>query len=79
MTDATPALGPSLGTLPETPSQTADPYVHIGLIPHQAGFDIFETNLGTSMLGPETRGERIRVEGRILDGTGAPVRRCAMC
>ncbi len=25
--------------LPETPSQTAGPYVHIGLIPHQAGFD----------------------------------------
>jgi hypothetical protein len=58
----------------EPPAGTADPYVHIGLIPHQAGCDIFETNLGTSMLGPETRGERIRVEGRILDGTGAPVR-----
>jgi hypothetical protein len=28
--------------LKETPSQTAGPYVHIGLIPHQAGFDIFE-------------------------------------
>jgi len=26
--------------LKETPSQTAGPYVHIGLIPHQAGFDI---------------------------------------
>lgn len=70
MTDQTPPLG----HLPETPSQTAGPYVHIGLIPHQAGFDIFETSLGTSLLGPETRGERIRVEGRILDGTGAPVR-----
>ena len=28
--------------LPETPSQTAGPYVHIGLIPMQAGFEIFE-------------------------------------
>ena len=31
--------------LPETPSQTAGPYVHIGLIPSQAGFDIFENKL----------------------------------
>jgi len=64
----------ALGYLPETPSQTAGPYVHIGLIPRQAGFDIFENNLGEDMLGPGTRGERIRVEGRILDGAGAPVR-----
>jgi len=32
--------------LPETPSQTAGPYVHIGLIPNQAGFDIFAINFG---------------------------------
>jgi protocatechuate 3,4-dioxygenase, alpha subunit len=70
MTHATPALG----SLPETPSQTAGPYVHIGLIPRQAGFDIFENNLGETLVSPETRGERIRVEGRILDGTGALVR-----
>jgi protocatechuate 3,4-dioxygenase, alpha subunit len=41
MTYATSALGPSLGALTETTSQTAGPYVHIGLIPHQAGFYIF--------------------------------------
>ena len=70
MTDPTPFLG----YLPETPSQTAGPYVHIGLIPRQAGFDIFETNLGETLVTPETRGERIRVEGRIFDGTGTPVR-----
>jgi protocatechuate 3,4-dioxygenase alpha subunit len=63
-----------LGYLPETPSQTAGPYVHIGLIPRQAGFDIFETNLGATLVGPETRGERIRIEGRIFDGTSALVR-----
>src|SRR3954467_11804938 len=74
MSDHTPFFGESLGYLPETPSQTAGPYVHIGLIPRQAGFDIFENNLGDAMVGPETRGERIRIEGRILDGTGAPVR-----
>jgi protocatechuate 3,4-dioxygenase, alpha subunit len=64
----------TLGYLPETPSQTAGPYVHIGLIPRQAGFDIFETSLGETLVGPDTQGERIRIEGRILDGTGAIVR-----
>ena len=36
----------ALGYWPETPSQTAGPYVHIGLIPYQAGFDIFHNNFG---------------------------------
>ena len=36
----------NLCNLPETPSQTAGPYVHIGLIPHQAGFDIYENPFG---------------------------------
>ena len=64
----------TLGYLPETPSQTAGPYVHIGLIPKQAGFDIFASNLGEVLVGPTTQGERIRIEGRIFDGTGALVR-----
>jgi protocatechuate 3,4-dioxygenase alpha subunit len=64
----------TLGRLPETPSQTAGPYVHIGLIPQQAGFDIFETKIGEALLGPDTQGERICIEGRIFDGSGAPVR-----
>ncbi len=64
----------ALGYLPETPSQTAGPFVHIGLIPRQAGFDIFENNLGTIALGPEITGERIRIEGRIFDGSGAVIR-----
>src|ERR1700712_1945020 len=63
-----------LGYLPETPSQTAGPYVHIGLIPHQAGFDIFERPFGHVIAGPGARGERIRVEGRVLDGLGDPCR-----
>jgi protocatechuate 3,4-dioxygenase alpha subunit len=57
--------------LKETPSQTAGPYVHIGLIPHQAGFDIFENNFSNVLVGPETQGERIRIEGRIFDGSGS--------
>ncbi|HEX2137242.1 MAG TPA: protocatechuate 3,4-dioxygenase subunit alpha [Microvirga sp.] len=65
---------PSLPYLKETPSQTAGPYVHIGLIPQQAGFDIFERNFSNVLVTPETRGERIRIEGRIFDGAGAPAR-----
>jgi protocatechuate 3,4-dioxygenase alpha subunit len=65
---------PELPYLKETPSQTAGPYVHIGLIPHQAGFDIFERNFSNVLVGPGTRGERIRIEGRIFDGSGAVVR-----
>ena len=60
--------------LPESPSQTAGPYVHIGLIPHQAGFDIFEKNFSNVLVTDGTKGERIRIEGRVFDGTGAPVR-----
>ncbi len=58
----------------ETPSQTAGPYVHIGLIPHQAGFDIFENNFGNVLVAPDTVGERIRIEGRVFDGLGEPCR-----
>lgn len=61
-----------LNYLQESPSQTAGPYVHIGLIPHQAGFDIFANNFSNVLAGPETLGERIRIEGRVLDGLGSP-------
>jgi protocatechuate 3,4-dioxygenase alpha subunit len=64
----------TLDYLPETPSQTAGPYVHIGLIPHQAGFDIFEQPFGNVLVQPGTAGRRIRIEGRVLDGLGAPCR-----
>ena len=48
-----------LSYLRETPSQTAGPYVHIGLIPHQAGFDIYERPFSNVLVSPETRGERV--------------------
>jgi protocatechuate 3,4-dioxygenase alpha subunit len=60
--------------LKETASQTAGPYVHIGLIPGMAGFDIFEKNFTKFLAGPNTKGERITLEGRVLDGTGTPLR-----
>jgi len=60
--------------LRETASQTAGPYVHIGLAPRAAGFDIFERDFGPVLATPGTRGERIAIEGRVLDGSGTPVR-----
>ncbi|MBB5220317.1 protocatechuate 3,4-dioxygenase alpha subunit [Amaricoccus macauensis] len=63
-----------LNYLKETASQTAGPYVHIGLAPGAAGFKIFEQELGTDIAGPNAEGERIRVEGTVFDGAGAPVK-----
>ncbi len=63
-----------LDYLKETPSQTAGPYVHIGLAPGAAGFDIYERELGRDIAGPNAKGERIRIEGLVIDGTGSPVK-----
>lgn len=60
--------------LPETASQTAGPYVHIGLAPEAAGFHIFEKNFGPVLVNDQTEGERITLEGRVIDGSGTPVR-----
>jgi protocatechuate 3,4-dioxygenase alpha subunit len=64
----------SLPYLKETASQTAGPYVHIGLAPGVAGFDIYERELGQDIAGPDAPGTRIRIEGLVLDGAGAPVK-----
>jgi hypothetical protein len=58
----------------ETASQTGGPYVHIGLAPKQAGFEIFDNNFGNVLTKPDTKGERIRIEGKVFDGTGSEVR-----
>ncbi|HMO70299.1 MAG TPA: protocatechuate 3,4-dioxygenase subunit alpha [Paracoccaceae bacterium] len=63
-----------LDYLHESASQTAGPYVHIGLAPGAAGFDIYRNELGRDIAGPDAPGRRIRVEGMVLDGTGAPVK-----
>ena len=39
----------------ETASQTAGPYVHIGLAPQAAGFDIFENNFGSVLTNAADR------------------------
>lgn len=58
--------------LKESPSQTAGPYVHIGCTPNFAGIKgIFATDLGSNMVNADTKGERITVSGRVIDGSGA--------
>ena len=56
--------------LRETASQTAGPYVHIGLAPVQNGLSVFENNFGNVLTNAQTLGQRIRIEGRVLDGIG---------
>ena len=63
-----------LDYLKESASQTAGPYVHIGLAPGAAGFDIYREELGRDIAGPNAKGERIRVEGVVIDGMGSPVK-----
>lgn len=65
----------SLDRLKESPSQTAGPYVHIGLTPNFAEIGgVYSEDLGTRMFNDRTKGERIAVTGRIFDGTGTPLR-----
>ena len=64
----------SLEYLKETASQTAGPYVHIGLAPRAAGVPIFNQELGHDIAGPNAAGDRITIKGRVIDGTGAPVK-----
>ncbi|KQU03608.1 protocatechuate 3,4-dioxygenase subunit alpha [Rhizobium sp. Leaf453] len=65
----------SLGFLKESASQTAGPYVHIGLTPNFASIGgVYETDLGATMVNDKTLGRRITISGRVLDGTGTPLR-----
>lgn len=67
-------MAQDLTYLKETASQTAGPYVHIGLAPGAAGFDIYAQELGQDITGPNPKGTRIRVEGHVIDGMGAPIK-----
>lgn len=64
----------SLPYLRESASQTAGPYVHIGLAPGAAGFHTFETELGQNLAPEGVPGKRVTIEGLVLDGLGAPVK-----
>ncbi|MBX2878281.1 MAG: protocatechuate 3,4-dioxygenase subunit alpha [Granulosicoccus sp.] len=63
-----------LDYLRETASQTAGPYVHIGLAPGAAGFNLYDKELGQDICGPNAKGERIRVEGIAIDGLDSPIK-----
>lgn len=66
-----------LDSLKETPSQTAGPYLHIGLMPNFVGIrGPHAGDLGSRMVGDRTTGERIAIEGRVIDGGGEPLRDC---
>lgn len=68
-------MAQSLDRLKESPSQTAGPYVHIGLTPNFCGIGgVYASDLGSTMVNSETRGERIELRIRVLDGTGTPLK-----
>jgi protocatechuate 3,4-dioxygenase alpha subunit len=69
----------SLPVLKETPSQTGGPYVHIGLVPNFSDIKgVWAQDLGASMVNAKTRGERITISGRVLDGADTPLRDCVV-
>jgi len=64
-----------LHILKESPSQTAGPYVAIGLTPNACGIPgVYPADLGITMVNAQTLGPRITITGRVLDGTGTPLR-----
>lgn len=65
-------MAQDLNRLKESASQTAGPYVHIGLTPNFCGIEgIFPDDLGASLVNDQTKGERISVVIRVFDGTGS--------
>ena len=65
-----------LDHLKETASQTAGPYVHIGLTPNSGGIaGVFENDLGVDMVNDQDRGRAHHAsKARVLDGAGTPLR-----
>lgn len=60
---------------PETASQTAGPYVHIGCTPNFAGLTgVYPEDLGRHMIHEGAKGTPITLTGQIFDGTGTPLR-----
>jgi protocatechuate 3,4-dioxygenase alpha subunit len=60
--------------LRETASQTAGPYVHIGLALAAAGNPTRGEEIWNEMAKPEAEGEHIEVVGTVIDGNGDLVR-----
>jgi protocatechuate 3,4-dioxygenase alpha subunit len=60
--------------LPETPSQTAGPYVHIGLALAAAGNPTREMEIWNDLAKPDAPGQHIVLTGQVFDGNGNLVR-----
>ncbi|MFI0473230.1 protocatechuate 3,4-dioxygenase subunit alpha [Halomonas sp. HMF6819] len=60
--------------LRETASQTAGPYVHIGLAPAAAGNPERDEEVWNEMAGPNAKGESIEIIGTVIDGNDDLVR-----
>ncbi len=61
--------------LKQTPSQTVGPYFAYAWTPELYGRRPLLSNVLTTT---DTAGERIRVEGVVTDGEGAPIRDCVV-
>ena len=62
-----------------TPSQTVGPYFAYGLAPHSRcdwqpspHYDSKQT-VGANLITPDASGQKVRIEGRVLDGDGKPI------
>jgi protocatechuate 3,4-dioxygenase alpha subunit len=62
-----------------TPSQTVGPYFAYGLAPHSRcdwqpspHYDSKQT-VGANLVTPDASGQKVRIEGRVLDGDGKPI------
>lgn len=61
--------------LKESPSQTAGPYVHIGLTPNKLGIaGIYPSDLGESPIRDGAKGQAITITGTVQDGAGMILR-----
>ncbi|AIR91038.1 protocatechuate 3,4-dioxygenase subunit alpha [Pseudomonas cremoricolorata] len=60
--------------LPETPSQTAGPFVHIGLALEAAGNPPRPQEIWSELAKPDAPGEHILLIGSVYDGNGHLVR-----
>jgi protocatechuate 3,4-dioxygenase, alpha subunit len=68
-------MAQSLERLRESASQTAGPYVHIGLTPNYCGIEgIYPDDLGAAMVNEKTQGDLIRIKIRVIDGADTPLR-----
>lgn len=62
------------GSLRESPSQTAGPYLHIGCMPNAAGIaGIYPADPGHTLKRGPVAGQDITVQGCVFDGDGAPL------